>query len=120
MTTPSESLLASPSYPEHEKLSAVQDQSQTIGEFLDFSGYHLCRIVRAGNNGEPRYSNPDGSDPSDVGGMRREHNPAFEEWGDHYQPVGSIDAVLAEYFGIDRDALEREKRAMLDTIRSKP
>lgn len=32
-------------YPEHEKLEAVKDQSQAIGEFLDTSGYTLC-VVR--------------------------------------------------------------------------
>lgn len=29
-----------------------------------------------------------------------------------------IPALLAEHFGIDRQALEQEKRAMLDTVRS--
>jgi hypothetical protein len=29
-------------YPEHEKLLAVNDQSQAIGEFLDYCGYTLC------------------------------------------------------------------------------
>ena len=30
-------------YPEHEKLAAVQEQSQTIGEFLDLGPWTLCR-----------------------------------------------------------------------------
>jgi hypothetical protein len=42
-----------------------------------------------------------------------------EVWGEpRYMPVGSIQRVLAEWFGIDEDALEREKRAMLAAIRS--
>lgn len=30
-------------YPEHEKLAAVKDAAQAIGEFLEFGGYTLCR-----------------------------------------------------------------------------
>jgi hypothetical protein len=37
----------------------------------------------------------------------------------NYWPVSkSIGAILAEYFGIDRDQLEREKRALLDALRT--
>lgn len=34
--------MSTTNYPEHEKLSAVREQSQAIGEFLDTSGYTLC------------------------------------------------------------------------------
>lgn len=113
----SSSLIAdAPEYPEHEKLAAVSDDSQTVGEFLDTCGFTLCRVVPKGNNGEPRFIDEDGK-PTDTGGMSRDWNPAYESWNDHYSPVGSIEAVLADYFGIDRAALEREKRAMLEAIR---
>lgn len=76
-------------YPEHEKLAAVKDQSQAIGEFLDWlngDGVHLARWD--------------------------------EEW-DRYFPVHeSINALLARRFGIDLDRIEAEKRAMLDEIRA--
>lgn len=29
-------------YPEHDKMSAIKDKSQTIGEFLDSTEYVLC------------------------------------------------------------------------------
>jgi hypothetical protein len=77
------------SYPEHEKLHAVVDASQAIGEFLDLGRWTLCEIV----------------EPDDDG------------WSSsYYRPVNIQDA-LAEYFGIDRAAIEREKRAMLAAMR---
>lgn len=71
-------------YPEHDKLSAISDQSQTIGEFLDMGDWTLCRFDR--------------------------------EW-DEFRPV-SIEAALAEWFGIDRAKIAAEKDAMLVAIRA--
>jgi hypothetical protein len=74
------------SYPEHDKLAAVADQSQAIGEFLDLGRWTLCEL---------------------------------REWEDarpSFEPV-DIQGALAEWFEIDRDALEREKRAMLAELR---
>ena len=75
-------------YPEHEKLKAVQEESQAIGEFLEFGGYTLCEISDA-------------------------HPDAFP-----WAPVRkSINDILAEYFCIDQKKLEEEKRAMLESMR---
>jgi len=44
----------------------------------------------------------------------------LREWDDHsptMEPVNIQDA-LAEYFEIDQEKIEREKRAMLDAIRA--
>lgn len=71
-------------YPEHEKLSKVKDQSQVIGEFLDFSKFTLCE----------------------------------ERRGRYYPTMMSIQDILADWFGIDSQRLEDEKRQMLDEIRS--
>lgn len=78
-------------YPEHEKLHAVRDHSQAIGEFLDWT---QCEGVHFG-----RY------DDSIQDGQVLQIL--------HYQ----IPDLLAEYFGIDLDTLESEKRAMLDAQR---
>lgn len=71
-------------FPEHEKLSAISDESQAIGAFLDTCDYVLC------------------------------------EWGeDGFYPVrGGVIKILADYFKIDLDAIEREKRMMLNSIRT--
>lgn len=73
-------------YPEHDKLRAVQDQSQAIGDFLEFVAerYH-CELGR-----------PQGS--------RAEFTPVNL----------SVTKLLAEYFEIDLHKLEQEKRALLE------
>lgn len=91
-------------YPEHEKLAAVREESQAIGEFLDGCGYVLCRIMyRAPHNG--------------LGGLSAE--PTHDDQHGHYQAVSQpIEGILAEWFGIDQAKLEDEKRAMLAEIHS--
>jgi hypothetical protein len=82
-------------YPEHDKLQAVQEESQTIGEFLDLGPYMLC---------EHYAINPETG------------SPYIEP---HWMPVRkSISDILAEYFEIDQNKLEEEKRAMLDEMRA--
>ena len=79
-----------PEYPEHDKLEAVVEQSQAIGEFLDV--FLPSKNIHFGR-------------PS-----------AFEGGG--LNPIHiNIQELLAEFFGIDRDKLEMEKEAMLDEIR---
>ena len=78
-----------PKYPEHVKLQAIVDKSQLIGEFID--------VFLPGKGiflGRPK------------------------EFGNGLDPIiVDIQELLAEYFGIDRDKLEKEKEAMLDEIR---
>jgi hypothetical protein len=78
-------------YPMHEKLAQVQEKSQAIGEFLEFLNiskkFWLCQ----------------------VGG----------EEGNHYFFPASYDEqrLIGEFFGIDIDKLEEEKKSMLKTLR---
>lgn len=71
--------------PTLDKMLAVKDQSQAIGEFLDWlddvKGVELVVLSHEGS----------GYDPF------------------HY----STERLLAEFFGIDLDAADREKRAIL-------
>lgn len=75
--------------PEHDKLDAVKDASQAIGEFIDYGaaeqGLTLCETHRNGRL---------------------------------YPTSRSIPAILARYFAIDQDKLEAEKQAMLDALRA--
>jgi len=71
-------------YPEHDKLHAVVDKSQAIGEFLEWAserhGFRLCYLE-----------------------------------GNRYWSVGTpVQRLLAEFFEIDENKLEEEKRAMLE------
>jgi hypothetical protein len=75
-------------YPEHDKLSAVAEQTQAIGEFIEFveaKGIFLARYEDGHNF------------PCEVHG-----------WRD----------LLAEWAGIDQRKLEAEKRQMLASIRT--
>lgn len=77
-------------YPEHEKLKEVHEECDTIGVFLDSSQYVLAEYVTF-----------EGHDRATL------------------TPVSkSISAILAEYFDIDQQKLEAEKRQMLDNIRN--
>lgn len=74
------------SYPEHEKLQAVREKSQAIGEFLEtvgLRGYRLAEYIQ-------------GSEEEGMFPIRQ-----------------TTQDILAEYFEIDRIVLEREKQAML-------
>lgn len=88
--------MADSDYPEHDKLRAVQEQSQAIGEFLDLwcpeQGLVLCELVHRGRTGEGY---------------------------DEYVPARrNLQALLAEHFEIDLDVLEAEKEAMLVALRA--
>lgn len=78
-------------YPEHTKLAEISDKSQAIGEFVDWlrdKGISLCRLYE--ENGVSRY----------------------------YPQTDPIRDLLADYYDIDQNAIEREKRAMLDELRA--
>ena len=81
-------------YPEHEKLAAVRDKSQAVMEFVnEFLAGKGIFLARHGDESK-------GEDPDDI----------------HYV-YGSSD-LAGEFFGIDRDKLEKEKQSMLDSCRN--
>jgi len=76
-----------PKYPECEKLAAVHEKSQTIGAFLEWL------------------------ETKDISLML---------WcpGDNFRrPHMSIEKMLAEFFEIDLNKVEEERRAMLEDMR---
>jgi hypothetical protein len=77
-------------YPEHERLKAIKDKSQAIGEFLEWLDSHpsitLCDI---------------------------------DSNHDYFPTHVTNNTLLAEYFGIDLAKLENEKQLMLDEFRKK-
>lgn len=76
-------------YPEHAKLSAISDESQAIGQFLEDGPYLLAEYC-------------------EIEGFRDlQLVPAQKP----------IQQVLAEYFDIDLARIEAEKRRMLEQIR---
>jgi hypothetical protein len=77
--------------PECEKLAAIKDEGQVIGEFLEWlegKGWFLC-----------------------------EYKADYYE-GNMPLPIRfNIDHLLAEYFNIDLKKVEAEQRALLEEIR---
>jgi len=96
----------SANYPEHDKLIAIQDQSQAIGEFLEWA-----RIELGYSLGEYHEHTQDcfDIDGGRICGMRTEEMYAVN------MPVTNL---LAKFFNIDQDKLEEEKRAMLKALRN--
>lgn len=79
---------------ELDKMAKVHERSQAIGAFLDWLGgerdYTICEL---GENGE---------------GM------------EEYFPVRpNIEKLLAEYFDIDLEKVEKERRKLLDSLQKK-
>jgi hypothetical protein len=76
-------------YPEHDKLSEVADQTQAIGEFMEWLGSKGVFLAHY------------------IDGMNfpRQYNTGVRD-------------LLAEWAGIDQDKLEAEKRQMLGTLRA--
>jgi hypothetical protein len=76
-------------YPEHEKLKLISKESQVIGKFLE--------------------------DMQIDGGWNLMR---YDEQSDDYEYMrGSINQLLAKYFGIDEKKLEEEKRDILEECR---
>lgn len=75
-------------YPEHTRQSAVLEEAEAIGRFLDESGYILAEY-------------------REIKGYREEQ----------LMPVtASVNVVLARYFGIDLAKIDAEQRAMLAAL----
>lgn len=134
-------------YPEHDKLHDVREQSQAVGEFLewltDASRFQLAEYA-SGPDPEARYEIVDkGRDlrfrfrlhvhhpwGHDLIGRYETKDEAVEEMARRQQAdqdragrqtlvraYPNTNDLLAEYFGLDRQALEREKRAILASLR---
>jgi len=74
-------------YPEHEKMMKVKEESQAIGDFIDWLSWH-----------------------------KRVHLAKWEN--DRFSPFHyDIERLIAEYYGIDLNVIETEKRAMIEEFR---
>lgn len=84
-------------YPEHDKLRAIADESQAIGEFLEWMG--TDRTAEHGQYGRRLF--------------------LAHMWNDRLTPASyTIEDLLAQFFGIDQNKIEAEKRQMLAELRA--
>jgi hypothetical protein len=106
-------------YPEHDKLTAISDRSQAIGEFLDWMSQEK-KIIRASWLDAYMVWVPC-DEASEYGLIQNDDG----EWGwwRHaperlHMDTTSVQDLLAEFFDIDRAKIEEEKRTMLDRLRT--
>lgn len=89
-------------HPECEKMLAVREDSQKIGEFLEWLESKKITFFEW---------------------KEREYNEEMDEYipeESGYCPYHyDMESLLAEFFGIDLDKVEQERRQILDEIRSK-
>ena len=111
----SANLKAYPKTPELDKMKAVQEKSQAIGEFVDIflaeKGFYIGRPHEHKNcAGWETYRGKIRRTPETT-------NDCALETGE-FENIGvPIDKLLAEFFGIDLVKCENERRAILDHIR---
>lgn len=93
-------------YPEHDKLSEISEASQAIGEFLESLNAKGIELAAYGT-GDPSLDSAD------------ENSTWHKGHPERLYPVHTpIQTLLAEHFEIDTDALEAEKRQMLEGIQA--
>lgn len=94
-------------YPEHEKLHKIKDLSQSIHDFLEWAGAE--RNIMLGYSAkfsETRWKSVFGDETEEVMVERFAPFP------------GSLQILLSDFFGIDLEVLEREKRHMLSELQA--
>jgi hypothetical protein len=95
------------SYPEHEKMKAVHEESQAIGEFIEWLGWkkeiRFAKWIKESVTHE------------DIWGK---NPPKTTEIDNFIQIELPIEQTLAEFFNIDLTKIKQEKRAMLDELRA--
>ncbi len=74
-------------YPEHEKLKALNGANNIVGDFISWLSEQGIQLAR------------------------------WDKFDELHPINDSIESLLANFFGIDRNILEQEKQAMLDQIR---
>lgn len=119
-------------YPEHDKLMAVREESQTLGEFIEWlptADLRICEpITKTDCRGGGIWNTW-----SCIGG-RKINDRADEDEGecpicggtgmvDRDEPLYlpahlDINKLLAKFFNIDLAKIETEKRAMLEALRA--
>ncbi len=116
-------------YPEHEKLSLVQEQSQGIYDFLEWLGTEKLFVAQHDiPSDECRNCDHDEPHRAEVAGGSYICEAEWCEcdWNDRgsaeriYRTPRTAEAMLAEFFGIDLKVLEAEKQALLAALRELP
>lgn len=103
---------------ELEKLEAISDKSQAIGEFLEWlcgtKNYHIAKYLT-----EEEYEREDNVYWVD-GLYEKEQFKRHEIGKEELMPIHiNIEKLLAEFFEIDLDKVEEERKEILEEIKNK-
>jgi len=102
---------------ECDKMLKVKDKSQTIGEFLEWlrEKKNVSFCILGSNLNEKLLDRVYDEEDS----FNEENYEEGEYRGDEFYPTNfSTEKLLAEFFEIDLEKVETEKREMLDKIRN--
>ena len=115
---------------EHDKLHAVKERSQAIGEFVEWlrensmgilrwqATKYVCETCGEIPEEEARHNKSMESDASYHHRNNERCDSDVERVPEGDYPIGkTIEQLLADYFDVDLLKLENEKRAILDEIR---
>lgn len=86
---------------EVDKMLKIKEKAQVAGEFLEWlqsKGYRICTYFK-----DKEY----------------EKDEKDEDESGYYPAHINIEQLLADFFGIDLEKVEKEKRKILDDIREK-
>lgn len=103
-------------YPEHHKLRAISDKSQVVGNFMDWLSWTKNIELAV------RHRHTDACcESTDAIDRAMEITPrrlcGYQD--DELMSAGvSIKKLLAEFFEIDEEKIEAEKRAMLEELQA--
>jgi hypothetical protein len=97
--------------PECDKVAAAHEKSQLIGEFIDeFLPSKGIVLAKRHEHSDGCYADDDPDHEEEICGL---------ESGDLLPSHCSVTSLLAEFFKIDLDKVEAEKRKILEDLRSK-
>lgn len=99
-----------PKCPECEKLSAVSEKSQVLGCLLDWMQSQGIVLARWEKPSVPTYEFSQGVEFEIEDVLVQAHE---------FRGDSGINKLLAQYFEIDLDKVEAERRAILEYIQSK-
>ena len=117
-------------YPECEKLANVSKMSNGIGEFLEWlredKNIELFQWADKDDNEKPKFVNEAGDPtiPSHYSFDEKDDsdflNPEYETFPEGYYRVNmNFTKLLAQYFEIDMNKVEKERRQMLDELQQR-
>ena len=109
-------------YPEHEKMRAVVERSQTVGSFIEWlrDEKHVWFMHHVSWQDTLECPCLEHRDPYDSAAWceRCKNTGRYTRSGSGEAPFHfSIEELLAEFFEIDLRKIETEKRAMLASLR---